>query len=200
MPLRSACLLLLAAGTALPLDWAATPGEPAPALPLRDPAGTEVRLSAFRERKQAAVLALPPGAALPPAALEDAARRLAALDAVLLLASGPPSTALIDVLGVVRRVHPGQALTGAPLESFVTAWRRGKDVFNGSCARCHGEDGESDICEDVKRLGGIGKRLSEAGIRERLRPGEINDRDVIVRGRIYSRADLDAVIAYVSGL
>jgi hypothetical protein len=192
--------LLLAAGCALPLNWTVRPGEPAPDLLLQNHTGAEVRLSAYRNKKQVAVLALAPGAVLSPAVLEDSLRRITALDAALLLASGPPSTSLIDTNGVVRRVRPGQTLTGPELAAFVTAWRRGREVFNASCARCHGEEGDNNICLDVKPLVGLGKHLSEAQIRERLRPGEINDRDLIIRGQIYSRTDIDAVIAYVSGL
>jgi hypothetical protein len=73
-------------------------------------------------------------------------------------------------------------------------------VFNATCARQHGEDGDLHTCEDVKPLVGIGRRLTEAQIRERLRIGEVNHRDLMIRGRIYNRMEADAVIAYVAGL
>ena len=171
-----------------------------------------MRLSVYRQRKHVIVLAQAPGSALTGAVLDDTCRRLDALNSVVLFLTSDPeasrelvenvpaATLLIDPGGVVRRVLPGRALTGSDLAEFVRLWQSGKAVFNTSCARCHGEDGDLEICLDVKPLVGIGKRLSEAQIRDRLRPGEINDREVLIRGQFFSRQDVDAVIAYVAGL
>ena len=66
--------------------------------------------------------------------------------------------------------------------------------------RLHRAARVSTICLDVKPLVGIGRRLSEAQIREKLHPGELNDRELLIRGEFYSRPDVEAVIVYVAGL
>lgn len=212
MDIRKWWVAFVVSNCALPLAWAVKPGEVAPDLTLRDCSGAEVRLSAYRHKRHAAILAQPPGAAMAAAVLDDTCRGLDALGfAVLFLASDaeenrkflentPTASLLVDPDGVVRRVLPGRVLAGADLSAFVRQWQSGKIVFDTSCARCHGEDGALHICEDVKPLVGIGKRLTEAQIREKLRIGEINDRDLLIRGQIYSRQDVDAVIAYIAGL
>jgi len=212
MKIRNLWIAFGVAHFALPLAWAVKPGEEAPDLAMRDCSGSEVRLSAYLHKKYVAVLARAPETTLPAALLDDTSRRIEALNTVLLflasdapesrrfLENTPSATLFIDTGGVVRRVLSGQVLTGPELAAFVKLWQSGKVVFETSCARCHGADGDLSICEDVKRLAGIGKRLTEAEIRERLRIGQVNDRDVIVRGQIYSRLDVDAVVAYVAGL
>ena len=192
--------------------FAARPGDPAPDLVLRDRFGVEVRLSAYLHKKHVVVLAHAPGAEQAPAVLDDTGRRLNALDTALLfladdadvnrklLDNVSSATVLIDSSGVVRRVLPGRTLTGPDLGHFVKLWLTGKAVFSTRCGRCHGEDGDSTICLDVKPLVGIGRRLSEAQIREKLHPGELNDQELLIRGEFYSRPDVDAVIVYVAGL
>jgi hypothetical protein len=201
-----------AATCALPLAWAMKPGEAAPNLTLRDRNGVEVRLSAYRQKKHVVVLAQTARAALTGAVLDDTCRRLAALDAVVLFLTGdteenreflenaPSATVLVDSGGVVRRVRSGRTLTGPDLAEFVRLWQSGKVVFRAACVRCHGEAGDLQICEDVKPLVGIGKRLTEAQIRERLRIAEVNDREVLIRGQIFNRQEVDGVIAYVASL
>jgi len=200
---------LALAHCALPLGWAVKLGEAVPDVALRDCAGTDVRLSAYHEKKSAIILA--EASKIAPAVLNEACRDLAPLDTVLLLLSGnaaenrrllesePPFTLLVDPGGVVRRVLPGRLLTGPDLVGFVKLWQFGKTVFNAECARCHGEDGDLHICEDVKPLMGIGRRLTEPQIRERLRMAPINDQ-YLIRGQLFSKEDVDAVIVYVAGL
>jgi hypothetical protein len=212
MKLRNWWIGLTVASCALPQAWAIKTGDAAPDLAVRDRWGAEVRLSAYRQKSHVALLAHAPGAALAAAVLDDTCRRLAALDSVVLFLPGdaeasrilPESasfaTLLIDSEGVVRRVLPGRILTGPDLADFVKLWLSGKGVFSTFCARCHGQEGDSTLCLDVKPLVGIGKRLSEGQIRERLRPGILNDTDVLIRDHILSRQDFDAVIAYVAGL
>jgi hypothetical protein len=72
-----------------------------------------------------------------------------------LLEIDTPATLLFDPNSVVRRILPGRALTGPDLTGFVKLWEFGKTVFNTECARCHGEEGDLHICEDVKPLVGI---------------------------------------------
>jgi len=196
----------------LPLAWAVKPGEAPPDIALRDCSGAEVRLSAYHQKKHAIILAPAPGAALTPAVLKDTCGRLQPLDTVVLLLTGEggderkflegahSATLLVDPAGTVRRILAGRALTGSELVAFVQLWQSGRTVFNATCARCHGEDGDLHTCEDVKPLVGIGRRLTETEIREKLRIGEMNHRDLMIRGQIYNRSEIDAVIAYVAGL
>jgi peroxiredoxin len=212
MKMRRPWLGFFLANSSLMLAGALRLGEPAPDLVFQDCRGAEARLAAYLHKKNVVVLAHAPGGKPVPAVLDDTCRQLDTLDAAVvllenndeasrkLLDNSSPATVLIDSNGVVRRILPGQTLTGAGLARFVQLWLSGQSVFNARCARCHGEDGASNICWDVKPLAGIGKRLSEAQIRERLRAGEVNERDVVVRGEFYSRADIDAVIVYVAGL
>jgi hypothetical protein len=174
-------------------------GEPAPALTVQNPGGQDVQLAAYRGRTAVLLLA---EAQLNPTDLDAAAAILKPLDTEVLFLRDPaqPATILIDRAGIVRRVHPGKALSGPGLEAFVRQWHEGKSVFEASCARCHGEDGALHICEDVKPLVGIGNRLTAAEIRQRLRIAEVNDREVVIRATFFKRHEVDAVIAYISGL
>ena len=199
------------ANAVLPLAWAARPGEPAPNLALRDSSGTPVRLSDYRHKKHVAVLAQPSKAKLNAAANDDI-RRLAMLESVaLFLASdteagrnfldqAPSATILIDDQGTVRRVLTGRVLTGPELVDFVEIWHSGRAVYNVVCSRCHGAEGDSTLCEGVKPLVGIGRRLTEAQIRERMRPGELSDKEVLIREQILSREEFRSVVAYIAGL
>ena len=194
-----------------PRVWAVQPGEAVPDIAVRDCAGTEVRLSAYHQKRHVIILAEKPGVKLAPALLNSTAAELAPLDTVVLVLAGdaaenrrflnsdPPATLLVDPGGVVRRLLPGQALTGLELVSFVKRWQFGKTVFNAECARCHGEDGDSHLCEDVKPLLGIGRRLTEAQIKEKLRMAPINDQ-YLIRGQFYTKEEVEAVIVYVGGL
>jgi len=177
-------------------------GKPAPELAAKDWREVEVRLSDYRQKKIVVVMAPGRGNLVTVEEREDARRRLEALDVVALFLAGEAkaATVLIDSGGVVRRVHAGRALAGDELAEFVSLWRQGKAVFGTACARCHGEDGALDICLDVKPLVGIGRRLSAAEIRDRLRMGELNEAEVVVRGQFFKRKEVDALIAYVSGL
>jgi len=78
--------------------------------------------------------------------------------------------------------------------------RRGQASYGMACARCHGEDGNAEHYPFVKPLGGIAKRLSHKEIRERLRPLEITPDEISIRSHIFTRKDLDELIAYVATL
>jgi hypothetical protein len=195
---------------AFSLDAAIVPGEPAPDLVVRDVSGNSVRLSAYRQKKHVALLTVPPGRA---AGVDwpDTNRRLAALDtAVLFLVTDTEesrefldnvsiATLLLDRAGVVRRVLTGRVLTGVDLAHFVELWQSGKTYFVAYCSRCHGEDGDSTLCVE-KPLTGVGQKLSPEQIRDRLRVGEMSDTEVLIRGEIIKRSQLDAIIVYVAGL
>jgi cytochrome c553 len=177
-------------------------GGPAPEIMVRDHRGAEVPLTAYRQKKIVVLFVQNQGGLLPAEVRENASRRLEPLNAVALFLSGGAqgSTILIDSAGTVRRMLEGQVLTGAQLAEFVSVWQLGRSVFATSCARCHGVDGDIESCMDVKRLAGIGRRLTAAQIRERLRIAVLNPDQLMIRGQFFKRAEVDAVIVYVSGL
>jgi len=181
---------------ALPLDAAMVPGEPAPDLVVKDSAGAAVRLSAWRDKKDIALLS--PAAGQPPADLAAASRLLAPLDTILLVADGPARTVLIDRTGTVRRVTEGRALVGAELAKFVELWRDGKSAFVAYCARCHGEYGDAIWC-DPNPLTGVGRRLSLEQILEILHPVPMND-EVLVRSERIKKLDLETILIYLRSL
>lgn len=165
-----------------------------------------------QSRRETVVLAPRAGESLSRALLQAAAARLAARDVDLLivppqpgqdrrgLESLAPATLLVDSGSVVRRIEPGLLLDSGKLEEFVEQWRLGREVFLVSCARCHGDDGALQSCEDVKPLAGIGNRLTPAQVYERLRVGELGELDVLIRGRFHKRKEVEAVVVFVRGL
>jgi hypothetical protein len=182
-------------------------GEEAKGITAQDRRGAEVALTAFRQKKMVVLVVQERGGLPAPGVRDEMEQRLEPLGAVALYlstdaASGraQPGTVLIDAGGTVRRVAGGRALTAGQMAEFVSEWRMGQGVFEAGCARCHGEDGALDICMDVKPLVGIGRRLNASEIRERLRMAELNPDQYLIRSRFYKKAEVDAVIAYISGL
>lgn len=214
MQRRLILMLASAVCTAAAVDPPVRLGAPAPDWAVETAAGKPASLSRhLRQLKLDAVLLVPrAGEAIPRPDVERAQKRLAQRDADLLvvppnpaagrpgLDSIAPATLLVDSGGIVRRIEPGRLLTGKELEEFVDQWRLGRGVFLSACARCHGDDGSLEVCGDVKRLTGIGNRLSPAQVYERLRVGELSQHEVLVRGRFHKREEIDAVIVFVRGL
>ena len=211
MQIRTCCIALALAHCALPVGWAVKLGESVPDAAVRDCSGAELRLSPYQRQKNAVILAEAADFVLSPSVLSETCRDLAALDTLVFRLSGdaaeirrflgtdPPATLLVDPLNMVRRLLPGRALTGPDLARFVKVWQFGRIVFNAECARCHGEDGAMGTCEDVKPLVGIGRRLTEAQIRERLRMAPVNDQ-YLIRSQFFTKEEVDSVIVYVAGL
>ena len=211
MRIREYLVALALAHCALPLGWAVKLGEWVPDVAVRDCSGVEVQLSPYQRQKNAVILAEALGAKLAPSVLSESCRDLAALDTLVLVLAGdaaenrrflgtdPSATLLVDPLNMVRRLLPGRTLTGPDLAKFVKVWQFGKTVFNAECARCHGEDGAMGTCEDVKPLVGIGRRLTDAQIRERLRMAPINDQ-YLIRSQFFTKDEVDAVVTYVAGM
>jgi len=181
---------------ALPLGAALIPGEPAPDLVVRDSAGTAVKLSAWQDKKQIALLS--PAASQTAADWAATSRLLAPLDTIVLFADGPAATVLIDRTGIVRRVIEGRALMGAELAKFVELWQDGKSAFVAYCARCHGEYGDAIWC-DPNPLTGVGRRLSLEQILEILHPVPMND-EVLVRSERIKKIDLETILIYLRSL
>lgn len=189
-------------------------GAPAPDLAIETADGKPVSLVRhLQQHKRDAALWVPrAGEAIPRPDFERAQKRLAERDADLLVAppspvagrpgldSIAPATLLVDSGGMVRRIEPGRLLKGKELEEFLDQWRLGRGVFLSACARCHGDDGSLEVCGDVKRLTGIGNRLTAAQVYERLRVGELSQHEVLVRGRFHKREEIQAVIVFVRGL
>ena len=203
-------MALAAAHGSFSLGAAVLPGDPAPDLAARDSSGTTVTLSAYRQNKCVALLAIEPNHAAD-ADWPGTNRRLAALGTIALFVStdtpagkrlfenASAGTLLIDRSGVVRRLVKGRVLTGTDLVDFVELWQSGKAYFVAYCARCHGEDGSETLCVD-KPLTGVGQRLSPEQIFQSLRIAEANDLEVYIRGEMIKRSQLDAIIVYVSGM
>jgi mono/diheme cytochrome c family protein len=193
------------------IAYAVEPGDPVGDVVVRDRSGAQVQLFAYRQKKMVALLVERPDATLSREALDDAGRRLAPLGCVVarldsdsagsraLLGRTAAATILIDRDGVVRRILAGRALAGAELAGFAELWLTGKTWFGVYCARCHGDDGESTLCTE-KPLAGVGRRMPLERIRESLRIGEVNDREVVIRGEIIRRERLEALLVYVGGL
>ena len=138
-------------------------------------------------------------------ALKEAAERLAALRTSLVVAEDAPhygsgcGAYLIDGGGVLRRA--GQAGPEArDLVEFVELWRTGKVNFELACARCHGTDGNLDDYPRIKKLGGIGNRLSKEQMLERVFPVELSRDEISVRSHLFTRRELNALFVYISGL
>lgn len=89
---------------------------------------------------------------------------------------------------------------GAAVIRFASTLASGKQIFGFACARCHGEDGNSDAYPSIKKLGGIGARLSSDEIAERLRAVPLGNSEFTVRGHVLSRERMDALVTYVGGL
>lgn len=88
---------------------------------------------------------------------------------------------------------------GAEIVRLASKLADGKQTYKFACTRCHGEDGNNDAYLNIRKLGGIGARLTNAEIEERLRALPLGS-DFTVRGHIVSRESLDALVAYIAGL
>jgi len=140
--------------------------------------------------------------------LNEAAGRLANVETTLVVAHDAAAAAkygddcaafLIDKEGSIRRVgRPGPQ--ARDLVDFVDLWRIGKDNFDLACKRCHGVDGNLDDYPKIKKLGGIGNRLTPEEILSRIYPVELTRDEITVRSHLFTRRELDALIVYVSGL
>lgn len=101
---------------------------------------------------------------------------------------------LIDSARKIRRAGEYFGLDADQLVSIVQSWRRGKTIYEGACARCHGQDGTDTSYPNIKTLGGIGSRMSEEEIIDATEATGVVDLSSL------SSADLKALAAYVAGL
>ncbi len=76
----------------------------------------------------------------------------------------------------------------------------GRQAFESTCSRCHGTDGKLAEYQYIKTLHGLGKRLTKAEIRERLRAVRLSSGQYLCRGTVFSREQLDALVKYVARL
>jgi len=106
-------------------------------------------------------------------------------------------TFFVDKEGVVRaidrRVNP---LThGKDLAALVKEWLRGKQLYEGACARCHGADGgDTQTYPNIKSLRGIGNRHNESEI------VQLTSSTGIVDIVAWSEEARQALARYVKGL
>jgi peroxiredoxin len=103
---------------------------------------------------------------------------------------------LIDKDGILRRIERNlkPVTQGQALIEVVRNWQRGKRVYNGYCARCHGESGNESSYPNIKPLGGIGNRLTEPQILEATAATGVVNLQAIPRD------ELEALAIYVAGL
>ena len=116
----------------------------------------------------------------------------------LLSAMEAPLLVIADSGAVVRRIV--RVSTSAGILQAVEAFEAGKASYNFACARCHGEDGDSDAYAFIRKLRGIGSRLTAEQITARMYPLPMGSSGFAVRGHLLSRERLDALVAYVAGL
>ena len=109
-----------------------------------------------------------------------------------------PRIVITDSRGAVRRVL--QVSSAEDVLRIIGAIRDGRETYRFACARCHGEDGNDDSYAYIRKLGGIGARLTADQIAARLHPLPMGGSGFAVRGYMLTRERLDALVAYVAGL
>ncbi len=106
-------------------------------------------------------------------------------------------TFLIDKAGWIRRIERNvQPETHAEdLIDLMKKWQTGRAIYSVHCARCHGDDGNETGYPDIKKLGGIGNRLTTpAQIIKATATSGLVDLDAI------GPKNLEALAIYVGGL
>jgi alkyl hydroperoxide reductase subunit AhpC len=98
--------------------------------------------------------------------------------------------------GMIRRVwdRVNPTTMGAELIEFARAWKKGQAIYQGQCARCHGDDGNDTSYAQIRTLGGIGNRLAEE---ELLKATEATG---IVDLSRFTQEELRALMTYVAAL
>ena len=136
-----------------------------------------------------------------PSWLKNAADRLGKQRCRLVVVpgAGTNQALLVDEHGILRRKGAVPA-TAAQAVEFVREWDQGKVIFHNHCARCHGEDGQDTTYPYIRRLAGIGNRLSPAQIRERLHPTVVGPNYITVRGESFTARELEQLIVFLAGL
>jgi len=132
--------------------------------------------------------------------LKEAAGELEG-DAVVVVVpnAGGGKMLLVDEAGILRRTGPVPPTAAAAAE-FVREWELGKDTFRNRCARCHGEDGKDTGYAYIRRLDGIGNRLSREQIREKLHPSVVGPDYITIRGQGFTARELEALVTFLAGL
>ena len=106
-------------------------------------------------------------------------------------------TFFVDKDGVVRAIdrHANPLTHGKDLVQLVKEWLRGKQLYDGACARCHGADGgDTQGYPNIKSLKGIGNRHNEKEIVQLTASTGIVDIDA------WSEEARQALAKYVKGL
>ena len=105
-------------------------------------------------------------------------------------------TFLIDKEGFIRRIERkvNPETHGEDLVLLMKRWQEGKKIYDAYCARCHGDDGNAEGYPSVKKLGGIGNRMTvEQIIEATAATGLVNLNQ-------FSEEELKALAIYVAGL
>ena len=114
-----------------------------------------------------------------------------------LAGAGAPMALVLDRGKTRRRIELHNT---ADLEALADSYDDGQLSFLIACARCHGTDGNNEGYLSIKKLGGIGSRLSAPVIRTKLNAVPMGGDRVSVRSHIFTIQQLNALVEYVAGL
>ena len=106
-------------------------------------------------------------------------------------------TFLIDKDGWIRRIERKvrPETHAEDMIDLIRKWKSGRAIYSVYCARCHGDDGNETGYPDIKKLGGIGNRLTTpAQITKATAASGLVDLDAI------GQKNLEALAIYVGGL
>ena len=76
----------------------------------------------------------------------------------------------------------------------------GKQGYETACVRCHGDNGNLEDYPNIRKLGGIGKRLSDGQLRQQLHPVPLGKDLFSVRSHLFTERQLQALVRYVRSL
>lgn len=97
---------------------------------------------------------------------------------------------LVSRDGLLRRV----AVNTVAARADMVAWKTGRAIWLTYCARCHGDDGRSEIYVNTRSLSGVGNRLNEEQIAQATRSFGAVD----LTG--FSKEELRGLWIFVAGL
>jgi hypothetical protein len=189
-------------------------GERVPDFTLPDGAGRLRQLRDLTGGKLAVLLFT--GGSAPRENLSDAATKLEPLGSVLVtvatasprfptlydgggavtrrFTTRPPTAFLIDGDGILRGFT--DASSPDAVVSLVEQWTAGRRAFLSACIRCH----EDESYPRLKALHGIGNRLTQEQILERMFPVPLGQEHISIRSHVFRRGEVDALLRYVAGL
>jgi mono/diheme cytochrome c family protein len=101
---------------------------------------------------------------------------------------------IVDVDRRVRLIRAFPKENVKQLAAVAKQWNAGRQSFSTHCGHCHGDDGADTSYPNSKTLAGISQRLTP----EQIIEGGENFGAVSVS--TWSKADIDSLLLYISGL